>query len=169
MPIDTAVDELLTANRAYVPTHVAPSGPRPSRRLAIVTCMDTRIDVLRVFGLDVGQTHVIRNAGARVTDDVLRSLALAAHVLGVETAAVMQHTDCGVAGTTNRELTERTGADIDFLPITDHAQALAEDVERILSVRWLEPIRSVAGLLYDVGTGRVEELLRRRRPPAQAE
>ena len=157
------IDELLEANRAYAEGHMALSGPRPSRGLAVVTCMDTRIDTLAVLGLALGQAHVIRNAGARVTDDVLRSLALGSHVLGVHTVVVMQHTDCGVAGPTNDDLRDRTRAPIDFLPIADHAAALVEDVERILSVSWLETIRGAAGLLFDVGTGVLSEVIRRHR------
>ena len=74
---------------------------RPSLRMAVVTCMDSRIDVFAVLGLHLGEAHVIRNAGGRVTDDVLRSLALSSHVLGVETVVVMQHTQCGLAGVTD--------------------------------------------------------------------
>ena len=84
--------------------------PRPGRHLAVVTCMDARIDVFAVLGLHLGEAHVIRNAGGRVTDDVLRSLALSSGVLGVDTAVVMQHTKCGLAGVTDAELRALTGA-----------------------------------------------------------
>lgn len=157
------IDELLEANRAYAEGHAAPGGSRPSRGLAVVTCMDTRIEVLPVLGLELGQAHVIRNAGARVTEDVLRSLALGSHVLGVHTVVVMQHTDCGVAGTSNAALQDRTGAQIDFLPISDHAEALVEDADRILSVPWLDAIRITAGFLYDVDSGFAKEVVRRQR------
>lgn len=90
----TEVRRLLADNKAYASTHVNSGEPRPSRRLAVVTCMDARIDVA-ALGLHLGEAHVIRNAGGRVTDDVLRSLALASHVLGVDTVVIMQHTRLG--------------------------------------------------------------------------
>ena len=90
--------------------------------------MDARIDVFAVLGLHLGEAHVIRNAGGRVTDDVLRSLALSSGVLGVDTAVVMQHTKCGLAGVSDAELRALTGADLEFFPIDDHAAALREDV-----------------------------------------
>ena len=91
--------------------------------------MDARIDVFAALGLHLGEAHVIRNAGGRVTDDVLRSLALSSHVLGVDTVVVMQHTKCGLAGVTDEELRTLTGADLGFFPIDDHAAALREDIE----------------------------------------
>ena len=91
--------------------------------------MDARIDVFAILGLHLGEAHVIRNAGGRVTDDVLRSLALSTHVLGVDTVIVMQHTSCGLAGVTDDELKALTGADLGFFPIDDHAAALREDID----------------------------------------
>ena len=86
--------------------------------------MDARIDVFAVLGLHVGEAIVVRNAGARITEDVLRSLALAVHALGVDEVVVMQHTKCGLAGVTDEELQELTGAEVGFLTIHDHAEAL---------------------------------------------
>lgn len=126
----------------------------------MVTCMDARIDVLAVLGLRLGDAYVIRNAGARVTDDVLRSLALCSRVLGVRTVVVMQHTDCGLAGVTEAELRARTGADIDFLPIDDHAAALRHDVEVLATTPYLLVLEALAGLLYDIGTGRIDDVVR---------
>jgi carbonic anhydrase len=157
----TEVDRLLAANDAYAAAHPAgPSDARPQRHLAVVTCMDTRIDVYAVLGLAVGEAHVLRNAGGRMTDDMLRSLALSCHVLGVDTVVVMQHTRCGLAGTSDEELRALTGADVAFLPIDDHGAALREDVERLTSTPYLAPLRAVAGLVYDVDSGRVEDVVR---------
>src|SRR5271154_1158517 len=122
------IDRLLQANKAYAPPRGNVADPRPSRHVAIVTCMDARIDVFAALGLHLGEAHVIRNAGGRVTDDVLRSLALSCHVLGVDTVVVMQHTNCGLAGVSDEELRRRTGADLGFFPIDDHAEALREDI-----------------------------------------
>src|SRR4051812_36397629 len=121
------IDRLLDANHAYAAARANVADARPGRHLAVVTCMDARIDVFAVLGLHLGEAHVIRNAGGRVTDDVLRSLALSAHVLGVDTVVVMQHTKCGLAGVTDDELRKLTGADLGFFPIDDHAAALRED------------------------------------------
>src|SRR3712207_2378425 len=92
------IARLIEANQAYATARERVADPKPSRRLAVVTCMDARIDVFAALGLHLGEAHVIRNAGGRVTEDVLRSLALSTHVLGVDTVVVMQHTRCGLAG-----------------------------------------------------------------------
>src|SRR5438094_2019024 len=108
----TQVARLLSANEAYAAARANVHTGRPSRHLAVVTCMDARIDVFAALGLHLGEGHVIRNAGGRVTDDVLRSLALSSHVLGVDTVILMQHTKCGLAGVSDEELRRRTGADL---------------------------------------------------------
>ena len=131
---------------------------------AIVTCMDARIDVFAVLGLHLGEAHVIRNAGGRVTDDVLRSLALSSQVLGVHTVVVMQHTKCGLAGVTDAELRRLTGADLGFFPIDDHTAALEEDIEILTTRPYLEPLRVVAGMVYDVESGELDHVVRWRRP-----
>src|SRR6202451_697869 len=118
------ISQLLSANKGYAAARANVADPRPGRHMAVVTCMDARIDVFAVLGLHLGEAHVIRNAGGRVTDDVLRSLALSTHVLGVDTVVVMQHTKCGLAGVTDQELRELTGADLGFLPIAGQAAAL---------------------------------------------
>jgi carbonic anhydrase len=154
------VARLLSANTAFADARANLADPRPSRRLAVVTCMDARIDVLAVLGLHLGEAHVIRNAGGRVTDDVLRSLALSSHVLGVDTVVVMQHTKCGLAGVTDEELQARTGADLGFHPIDDHAAALREDVDLLAKTDFLGPVKVLAGLVYDVETGAVDDVVR---------
>src|SRR3954470_23761740 len=125
----TQIAKLLAANEAYAAARANVADARPGRRLAVVTCMDARIDVFAALGLHLGEANVIRNAGGRVTEDVLRSLALATHVLGVDTVVVMQHTKCGLVGVTDEELRKLTGADLGFQSIDDHAAALGEDIE----------------------------------------
>ena len=158
------IARLLAANQAYAQARANVHDARPSRHLAVVTCMDARIDVFAVLGLHLGEAHVIRNAGGRVTEDVLRSLALSAHVLGVDTAVLMQHTGCGLAGVTDAELRSLTGADLGFLPIGDHAASLAEDIEALASTPYLWPLRVIAGLVYDVESGELTEAARWERP-----
>ena len=122
--------------------------------------MDARIDVFAALGLHLGEAHVIRNAGGRVTDDVLRSLALSSHVLGVDTVVVMQHTKCGLAGVTDEELRGLTGADLGFFPIDDHAAALREDIELLTAKPYLAPLQVVAGFVYDVESGDLHDVAR---------
>lgn len=160
----TEVAALLAANKASVDARAHLADPRPSRHLAVVTCMDARIDVFAALGLLLGEAHVIRNAGGRVTDDVLRSLALSCHVLGVETVVVMQHTKCGLAGVTDEELRAATGADLGFFPIDDHAAALREDIELLAGTPFLHPVKVVAGFVYDVESGAIDDVVRWERP-----
>jgi carbonic anhydrase len=158
------IDRLLSANASYAIARANVTEGRPGKQLAIVTCMDARIDVFAVLGLHLGEALVIRNAGGRVTDDVLRSLALGSHVLGVDTVVVMQHTKCGLAGVSDEELRDRTGADLGFFPIDDHAAALREDIDLLISTPFLHPIGAIAGLVYDVESGHVDDVLRWHRP-----
>lgn len=160
----TEIARLLSANRGYAAARAQVADARPGRHLAVVTCMDARIDVFAVLGLHLGDAHVIRNAGGRVTEDVLRSLALSVHKLGVDTVVLMQHTRCGLAGVTDDELRRLTGADVGFLPIGDHAAALEEDVAVLAGTAYLAPVLLVAGFVYDVDTGEVEDVVRWERP-----
>jgi carbonic anhydrase len=160
----TQISDLLAANRGYAAARANVADPRPSRHLAVVTCMDARIDVFAVLGLHLGEAHVIRNAGGRVTDDVLRSLALSSGVLGVDSVVVMQHTGCGLAGVSDAALRELTGADLGFFPIDDHAEALREDVELLASTPYLSRLRLIAGLVYDVRSGELDDVIRWERP-----
>jgi carbonic anhydrase len=160
----TQIVRLLAANEAYAAARANVADHRPGRRLAVVTCMDARIDVFAALGLHLGEAHVIRNAGGRVTDDVLRSLALSSHMLGVDTVVVMQHSRCGLAGVTDEELRQRTGADLGFFPIDDHAAALREDIELLSSRPYLEPLNVIAGFVYDVESGEIDDVVRWERP-----
>jgi carbonic anhydrase len=155
----TQIAQLLAANRGYAAARANVADPRPGRRMAIVTCMDARIDVFAALGLHLGEAHVIRNAGGRVTDDVLRSLALSSQVLGVDTVVVMQHTKCGLAGVTDAELQHLTGADLGFFPIDDHTAALREDIAILTTTSYLTPLDVIAGFVYDVESGEVDDVV----------
>ena len=136
----------------------------PRRRLAVVTCMDARIDVYGLFGLDLGEAHVIRNAGGRVTDDVLRSLALSTALLGVDTVVLLQHTGCGLEGVTEAELAGPHRGRSDLLAIDDHAEALEQDIARLAATPYLAGLQLIVGLLYDLESSDVRELSRWERP-----
>ena len=158
-------DEALEANTSYASAFVATErAAPPSRRVAVLACMDARVQPEDALGLALGEGHVIRNAGGRVTDDVIRSLVLSWAVLGTREAAVVHHTDCGLLGATNEDLrahvAELTGSqvgEIDFLPFDDAERALLDDVRAITRDPRLA-FDAVSGFLYDVRTGRLREV-----------
>lgn len=126
----------------------------------VVACMDARLDLFRLLGLDIGDAHILRNAGGRVTDDVIRSLVLSSNVLGTREVVIIHHTECGLHGRANAELqaeiSARTGArcdGIEFLPFDDVVDSVREDIARIRDNPLLPSIVSVWGAVYDVGTG----------------
>jgi len=128
--------------------------------LAIVTCMDSRIDPLAVVGMNPGDVKILRNAGARVTEDILRTLVLATYLLGVGRVLVMPHTDCRMAkgdeSDVHRLIAERSGVDTSAIPfkiVTDQRAQLAEDVSAIRSYELLPKTLVVAGAIYDVHSG----------------
>ena len=157
--------DILTANAAYAEDHEELANGRARRGLAIVTCIDTRIDPLAAFGLIPGDAKVIRNAGARVTHDVLRTLIIAAHALGVNRVALIQHTDCGVANNTQESLTSvvesQTGesvGELDFLTIGDQEAVLRADAEKIRSNPLMPAGTEVGTFIFDVHHGRLTEV-----------
>lgn len=140
-------------------------GGRAARGLAVITCMDSRIDPLRVLGMAAGDVKILRNAGARVTEDVLRTLVLACYLLDVKRVLVMPHTKCKMASGTEEEihaLIDSTyGVDtrsVEFRTTLDQLGALATDLRRIRSFPLLPAGLVVAGALYDVDTGRLTPL-----------
>ena len=133
------------------------------RGLAIVTCMDSRISPLALVGMQAGDAKILRNAGARVTDDVLRTLVLASYLLGVNRVLVMPHTDCRMASadeaTIHATIKDQFGVDtrnLEFRTVSDQRTALATDVSRIRSYPLLQKGVSVAGAIYNVSTGQLE-------------
>jgi carbonic anhydrase len=163
------MEDLLVGNARYAErfdaSGLAGLDPAPARHLAVVTCMDTRLDVYALLGLRLGDAHVIRNAGGRVTDDVLRSLIVSIEVLGTTAVAVIQHTDCGMAKATDEELRalvrQRRGADpepVRFLTIDDHGEAIRRDVEVLRTSPFLPSDLDVRGFLYDVRNGRLSSI-----------
>ena len=160
----TQIELLLAANKGYAAARANVADPRPGRHLAVVTCMDAQIDVFAVLGLHLGEAHVLRNAGGRVTDDVLRSLALSSQILGVDTVLVMQHTKCGLTGVSDDELRRLTGAELGFFPIDDHAAALREDIAILATKPYLSPLKVIAGFIYDVESGELDDVVYWERP-----
>jgi len=162
VPADEAFADVLAANDAYA-ARFDRSGltGRAAKGLAVLTCIDSRIDPLAALGLAPGDAKILRNAGARVTDDVLRTLVLASHLLGVERVMVMAHTDCRMVGGSDADVHEeiRAGGGPDtrslaFQVTDDQERTLAEDVQRVRSSPYLHGLK-LGGFLYDVRSGRL--------------
>ena len=156
---DPVFDDVLEANAAYARTYQhADLEAHAARGLAVLTCMDSRIDPLGMLGLRPGDAKILRNAGARVTDDVLRTLVLARYLLGVERFMVVAHSRCRMNGEeadVHSAVADAGGPDtraISFLTAPDQLAALAYDVQRVRSWPYLNDI-AVGGFLYDLDTG----------------
>ena len=135
------------------------------RGLAIVTCMDSRISPLAAVGMQAGDAKILRNAGARVTDDVLRTLVLASYLLGVTRVLVMPHTDCRMVCANDSVIHEtiqsQHGVDtrsLEFRTVSDQREALIVDVSRLRSYPLLKTGVTVAGAIYNVSTGQLEPI-----------
>ena len=161
---DDAFDDLLAANAAYAAGFdegdfdgIAHAG------VAIVTCMDSRIDPLRMLGLEHGDAKIFRNPGGRVTPQALEALVLGVHLLNVDRILVIPHTRCAMTASTQQELRERigesAGQDVtwqQFNVVEDQMAALEEDVARVRSHPLIPETVLVGGFLYDVDTGRID-------------
>jgi carbonic anhydrase len=165
MAPDNAFDDVLAANENYAASfpHSDLKG-RAARGLAILTCMDSRIEPLAMLGLQPGDAKILRNAGARVTDDVLRTLVLARWLLGVERVMVIAHTNCRMAAEDEEHvhaaITDAGGPDtrsLQFLVSPDQKATLEEDVERARAWPYLEGV-TVGGFMYDVESGRITQI-----------
>ena len=161
----SGIDELVQANREYAKTFDLGDLPiPPARKLAIVTCMDSRIFPSRAFGLKAGDAHIIRNAGGRARE-ALRSLVISQRLMGTNEVAIIHHTDCGSLRFTNDDIHAKVkqdlGADssqIDFLPFTDLEESVREDVAFLLSSPLMAATVTVRGFIYDVRTGKLKEV-----------
>lgn len=165
--MDGGFDDLLAANRAYARTFdlkgfdgIAGAG------IAVVTCMDSRIDPLRMLGLRPGDAKIFRNPGGRVTDQALEALVLGVHLLGVRRILVIPHTRCAMAMSTEARLREQVSASagVDatwqrFHVIEDPVAALTEDVARVRTHPLIPESIEVGGFIYDVDTGLIEQIL----------
>ncbi len=161
------IDELVSANRAAAEARAAaaPLPGAPSRAVAIVTCMDCRIDVEQALGLGPGEAHVLRNAGGVVTDDVIRSLALSQHKLGTRAVMLIHHDKCGVGTVTDdgfrAELREASGMTPPFAieSFEDVEDDVRQSIERVRRSPFLRHRDQVRGFVYDVDTGALREVI----------
>jgi carbonic anhydrase len=159
-------DDLFSANAVFVKGFKSQDLTGEAKKgLAIITCMDSRIDPLRIVGMSAGDAKILRNAGARVTEDVLRTLILATTLLNVNRILVMPHTDCRMASGTEEQIhaaiLERSGIDtrsVEIRTVTDQVAALKSDLVRIKQFPLLPKEIEVIGGIYNVKTGELTKI-----------
>ena len=160
-----AVDDVLSNNARYT-AGFTPDADRapPARKLAVVACMDARLDVFSVLGLEPGDAHVIRNAGGVVTEDVIRSLVISQRLLGTREVMLIHHTDCGMQTFRDGDLKDAIGADTGlrppfaFEPFVDLEQDVRDSIARLQASPFLPHRDRIRGFIYDCATGRLIEV-----------
>jgi carbonic anhydrase len=162
----SVIDDVLQANQEYARTHeLRQLTPRPERKLAVLTCMDTRLSI-RTLGLRTGDAHIIRNAGGIVTDDTLRSLLVSHHLLGTEEFMIVNHTDCGLMQTSEEELRTRIQnragtaaiAPAFFFAFRNIDENVRHQLQKLRTHPWIPETIVTRGFVYDVTTGLLREI-----------
>ena len=161
-------DEFSAANRSYTRSFQHGHLPMPpARQVAVLTCMDARLHPEKFLGLEVGDAHMIRNAGGRASDDAIRSLVISQQLLGTNEVVVIHHTDCGMLTFSNADLASKLqkelGVDVgdhDFLPFPDLEQSVRDDVKTLRSSPLIPSGVAISGAIYDVRTGELRTIVR---------
>ncbi len=157
-------DELLENNTAYAADYTPDRPLAPKRQLAVVSCMDSRLDIFALLGLEIGDAHIMRNAGGVVTDDMIRSLTISQRKLGTREIILIHHTDCGALTFTDDELRNQllkeTGLKPTWTPesFVDLDADLRQSMERIRRSPFLVDTTQVRGFVFDVHTGLLREV-----------
>ena len=159
-------ENFLKANQAYVELHGdLHLSIKPKTKVAIVTCMDSRLHVAPALGLALGDAHILRNAGGRVTDDMIRSLVISEQEMGTREIVVLHHTDCGAQTFNNEDFQEHLkcelGVDVsgqDFLPFQDVDESVREDMKLLRECPLIPDDVIISGAVYDVDTGSMREI-----------
>jgi len=159
-------ENFLKANQAYVELHGdLHLSIKPKTKVAIVTCMDSRLHVAPALGLALGDAHILRNAGGRVTDDMIRSLVISQQQMGTREIVVLHHTDCGAQTFNNEDFQEHLkrelGVDVsgkDFLPFQDVEESVREDMKLLRECPLIPDDVIISGAVYDVDTGSMREI-----------
>lgn len=163
----TVFEEMMDHNVGYAKTfNLSHLQTPPARKLVILTCMDSRMDLEQLLGLQVGDAHMIRNGGGLATEDAIRSLILSTHLLGTRSIAIIQHTECGLLSVTDEQmrhrLTAQTGKDashLQFHAFTDLDKTTTEQVMRVRENPFLPKDIQVRGYVYDVKKGALREVV----------
>lgn len=159
-------EHFMLANKAYVALHGTAHLPlKPKTKVAIVTCMDSRLHVAQALGLALGDAHILRNAGGRVTDDMIRSLVISQQQMGTREIVVLHHTDCGAQTFTNeafsQHIQQELGVDVshqDFLPFSDVEESVRLDMAILRQSPLIPKDVEINGAVYDVDTGRMTQV-----------
>ncbi|MFS9272056.1 carbonic anhydrase [Streptococcus timonensis] len=159
-------ENFLKANQAYVELHGdLHLSIKPKTKVAIVTCMDSRLHVAPALGLALGDAHILRNAGGRVTEDMIRSLVISQQQMGTREIVVLHHTDCGAQTFNNENFQEHLkcelGVDVsgqDFLPFQDIDESVREDMKLLRECPLIPDDVIISGAVYDVDTGGMREI-----------
>ena len=161
----SVIDELLRNNAAYAESFEKGDLPLPpARGVAVVACMDARLDVHKILGLEEGDAHVIRNAGGVITDDEIRSLAISQRLLGTREIILIHHTDCGMLTFTDEELKQQIHEEVGMRPhfsmesFSDLEEDVRQSMRRIQANPFIPHTESVRGFIYEVETGRLREV-----------
>ncbi|WP_328395762.1 beta-class carbonic anhydrase [Nocardia sp. NBC_00416] len=160
----TATDDYVANNAQYAAQFSGPLPLPPSKHTAVVACMDARLDVYRILGLQEGEAHVIRNAGGVVTDDEIRSLAISQRLLGTTEIILIHHTDCGMLTFTDddfkRAIQDETGIKPTWSAeaFTDLNEDVRQSLRRIEASPFVTKTSSLRGFVFDVATGKLEEV-----------
>ncbi len=160
----TATDDLLANNAEYAASFSGPLPMPPGKGVAVMACMDARLDVYRLLGLQEGDAHVIRNAGGVVTDDAIRSLTISQRLLGTTEVVLVHHTDCGMLTFTDDAFKADVQSDTGIKPhwspeaFSDLEQDVRQSIARIKTSPFVPNKDSVRGFVFDVGTGKLTEV-----------
>lgn len=160
----TVTDDYLKNNADYARTFTGPLPLPPSRHVAVVACMDARLDVYRILGLKDGEAHVIRNAGGVVTDDEIRSLAISQRLLGTTEVILIHHTDCGMLTFTDDDFKRSIQDEVGIKPswaaeaFGDLDEDVRQSLRRIETSPFVTATTSLRGFVFDVATGLLREV-----------
>ncbi|CCH34309.1 carbonic anhydrase [Actinosynnema sp. NPDC047251] len=161
----SVTDELLANNAAYVEQFSGPLPLPPAKHVAVLACMDARLDVYRVLGLNEGEAHVIRNAGGVVTEDEVRSLAISQRLLGTKEIILIHHTDCGMLTFTDDEFKRAIQDEVGVKPpwaaeaFKDLDEDVRQSIGRIRNSPYIPIKDSIRGFVFDVATGKLDEVV----------
>ena len=160
----SVADEYVRNNEEYASTYAGPLPVQPSRHAAIVACMDSRMKIFGLLGMGDGESHVIRNAGGVVTDDVIRSLAISQRLLGTTEIILIHHTDCGLQKITDDQFRREVEAETGIRPpwaveaFTDPAADVRQSMNRLRTSPFVPHRDAIRGFVFDVATGRLNEV-----------
>ncbi|WP_433049221.1 beta-class carbonic anhydrase [Dactylosporangium sp. CS-033363] len=160
----SAIDHLIHANARYAETFPGPRPLRPKLRLTVIACMDSRLDLFGALGLEIGDAHLIRNAGGLPTEEVLRSLAISQRKLGTREVVIIHHTECGMEGFDDPAFRAELAAtgrtpSWDVPGFTDLHDTMRTSIRTVRECPWIPNREDVRGFIFDVATAKIEEVV----------